>query len=386
MGQLKQNDVLSQLVEHYAGIVFEAAFRDEGPSRVELKVCHSMALEAAGQAIPLHRIVARCNAESNRIWAGLLAPGKERGDPAVPPREPGAADGDLIRAASEAALSAILAGHGQAAWAAAAEDVRQRDRFLHELFADRVGLPDLLARGGQLGLQLGGCNLVIALAADGPSDAADHVVLRLEHALRTRFTADGCLAGRYADGVLALMTVESPESAPSTGAVRDAVAETMRQRPWPHAPWRIGIGRPRPGVHGIRLSCEEALEALDVARRTGIDSLGPRDSGLLIHRVLHRDRMAMAELIRTVLVPLTEAHHGPGPMLDTLEAYFTAGGMITRAARALHLSVRAVTYRLVKIKNLTQHDINVPEQRFALEAALRGARILDWPRRPLPEL
>ena len=228
--------------------------------------------------------------------------------------------------------------------------------------------------------------MVIALAEDGNSDTAHRVVVHLEQALRMRFTTGGCLAGRYADGMVALVPVASAESAPGATAVRAAVAEAMRQHPSPHSSWRIGIGRPRPGVQGIRVSYEEAREALDVARRTGIDSLGPRDSGLLVHRVLNRDRAAMADLIRSVLFPLIEAHHGPGPMLDTLEAYFDAGCMTTRAAQALHLSVRAVTYRLVRIKNLTNHDINVPDQRFALETALRGARILDWPRQSLPEL
>ena len=40
---------------------------------------------------------------------------------------------------------------------------------------------------------------------------------------------------------------------------------------------------------------------------------------------------------------------GAEPLLRTLEAYFAAGGNASLTARSLHLSVRALTYRLEKI-------------------------------------
>jgi DNA-binding PucR family transcriptional regulator len=46
--------------------------------------------------------------------------------------------------------------------------------------------------------------------------------------------------------------------------------------------------------------------------------------------------------------------------------------------------VRAVTYRLNRINKLTGKDVNDPTERFTLEAAVLGARLLDWPKRPLP--
>jgi sugar diacid utilization regulator len=50
----------------------------------------------------------------------------------------------------------------------------------------------------------------------------------------------------------------------------------------------------------------------------------------------------------------------------------------------LHLSVRAVTYRLDRVRSLTGRDPGDPEDRFVLEVALRGALVLDWPGVPLP--
>jgi DNA-binding PucR family transcriptional regulator len=52
-------------------------------------------------------------------------------------------------------------------------------------------------------------------------------------------------------------------------------------------------------------------------------------------------------------------------------------------ARRLHLSVRAVTYRLARVRELTARDPVDPEQGLALRVAVIGARMLDWPALPL---
>ena len=49
----------------------------------------------------------------------------------------------------------------------------------------------------------------------------------------------------------------------------------------------------------------------------------------------------------------------------------------------MHLSVRAVTYRLERIRELTGRDPAEPEDRYVLETALRGALVLSWPQHPL---
>jgi DNA-binding PucR family transcriptional regulator len=51
----------------------------------------------------------------------------------------------------------------------------------------------------------------------------------------------------------------------------------------------------------------------------------------------------------------------------------------------MHLSVRAVTYRLDRVKQLTGYDPAHPEQRFVLQSAVLGARLLGWPGRSLPQ-
>ncbi len=105
---------------------------------------------------------------------------------------------------------------------------------------------------------------------------------------------------------------------------------------------------------------------------------------LLVYRVLGRDQAAMVDLVRDVLGPLEQVRSGAEVLLDTLQAYFDAGDVATEAARRLHVSVRTVTYRLARVAQLTGSTVAQPDERFALQAALLGARLLEWPTEPLP--
>ena len=91
------------------------------------------------------------------------------------------------------------------------------------------------------------------------------------------------------------------------------------------------------------------------------------------------------DLVYSVLHPLRQARGGPGPLVETLAAYFDSGCVATAAAARLHLSVRAVTYRLDRVRSLTGFDPLDPAHRYTLQTAVLGAKLLDWPDRRLPD-
>ena len=148
-------------------------------------------------------------------------------------------------------------------------------------------------------------------------------------------------------------------------------------------PWRVTVGRPYPGSYGIPRSYEEAREGLTMAVRLHLDTPVIHAEQLLIYRVLLRDQPAITDLVQAVLGPLVQARGGAEPLLTTLDAYFATGSVTTETARRLHLSVRAVTYRLDRIRTLTGHDPTDPTQRFTIHAAVLGARLLGWPEHDL---
>lgn len=104
---------------------------------------------------------------------------------------------------------------------------------------------------------------------------------------------------------------------------------------------------------------------------------------LLVYPVLTRDREAMADLVRSALGPLRQARGGAEPLLETLTAYFDSGCVSAEAARRLSLSVRALTYRLDRIHQLTGSNPADPLHRYTLHTAVIGARLLDWPTKEL---
>ena len=105
-----------------------------------------------------------------------------------------------------------------------------------------------------------------------------------------------------------------------------------------------------------------------------------RADDLLVFLSLFRNRPLLEDLVRSVLTPLTAVRGGAEEQLATLQAYFDNRGVATSTARALHLSVRGLTYRIQRLRAALHHDLDDPEQRLTIELALVAARLLDWPR------
>jgi DNA-binding PucR family transcriptional regulator len=118
---------------------------------------------------------------------------------------------------------------------------------------------------------------------------------------------------------------------------------------------------------------------MTMAARMNLDVPIIETRDVLTYRVLARDQPALVDLVYSVLNPLREARGGAGPLVDTLAAYFESGCVATATAARLHLSVRAVTYRLDRVKKLTGFDPLDPAHRFTLQIAVLGARLLGWP-------
>ena len=150
------------------------------------------------------------------------------------------------------------------------------------------------------------------------------------------------------------------------------------------SPWRVAVGRAHPGAYGIARSYEEAREGLTMAARMNLDGPIVETRDVLTYRVLARDQPAIVDLVDSVLTPLREARGGAGPLLETMAVYFESGCVATTAAARLHLSVRAVTYRLARVKSLTGFDPLDPGDRFTLQVAVLGAKLLGWPDHQTP--
>ncbi|TXK39034.1 CdaR family transcriptional regulator [Nonomuraea sp. C10] len=261
------------------------------------------------------------------------------------------------------AVAALMEGYEKAQLAALREAERERRAFVDDLLHGRA--ERLAERAEHFGLRLAE-SYVVTVARGLAGTGADGI----ERDLTERFGSHNILVA-VRDGLLVCVV---PATLPA--AVGEFTHHVRSRFP---AGWRVGVGRPQRGPGGIVASYREAAGALDLADRLGLKHDVVKAADLLVFPVLLRDRSAMEDLVTSVLSPLLHARGGHEPLLETLEAIFAAHGNQTAAARRLGVSARAVTYRLQRINRLTGFSPDDPTQRFTLETAVLGARLLDWP-------
>jgi sugar diacid utilization regulator len=275
---------------------------------------------------------------------------------------------------TEEAVAALADGYAASRAQADRRAESLRREFIDDLLsggADEVGLAE---RAASLGLRLLGERVVVVVrAADRAMTEYGPVMRSVERALAGRFgAAEHLVATRT--GLLVCVV-----PAGTAGAVqRREIAQYLRDLAHaaePQRVWRVAISRPRPGPGGIRVSWQEARDALELATvlLPGAEVVDAAEVGG--YQLLLRDRDAVVALAQEVFAPLSRVRGGPEPYVEVLLALFAAGGNTTAAARSLHLSVRATLYRLERVQRLTGYRLDNPAHRFTLQVIALAARL-----------
>ncbi|GIH27969.1 hypothetical protein Aph01nite_62790 [Acrocarpospora phusangensis] len=312
------------------------------PDRARLDECRAAGAEAAEQGVPLRTLVDAALREAEDLAAPAVLPALRR------------------------VVSALIEGYEAAQRLALRSEETARREFVDDLLQGRA--ERLAERAEHFGLRLAESYVVaVARPVAGSPDA---VAGTIERELIARFGSHNILVA-VRDGLLVCVV-------PGTlVAAAGEFTHHVRSRLDPG--WRIGVGRAHRGPGGVVTSYREASNAIDLGDRLGLRAPVLKAADLLVFPVLLRDRAAIEDLVASVLSPLLDARGGPEPLLDTLEQVFAAQGNQSAAARRLGISTRAVTYRLERVRRLTGFSPEDPTQRFTLETAVLGARLLDWP-------
>ncbi|ODU04378.1 MAG: PucR family transcriptional regulator [Pseudonocardia sp. SCN 72-86] len=372
-----------ELLGQYLSVLVEAATTGRRPDKAELDAVGLNGRRAAELGVSAGNAVQLYLSAAWRLWREL-------------PTVIKFADGATTATAAEAVMRAVdraVASLAEGYTAARRDMMRSEETLRRELIEDLLrgdaDIGALVERAEPFGLDMAQPHQVALAAPTGRLVDAEAALSSLERAV-VQGIGDRDVLVATKDGsivVVAPAGSAAPTSAASSaGQLRglgDLMHADLRRAPR-GGPWRITVGRPYPGSYGIARSYEEAREALGMAARLHLDMPVVRAEDLLIYRVLLRDQPAITDLVHVVASPLAKARGGAGPLLATLDAYFATGCVVTETARRLHLSVRAVTYRLERIAELTGYDPTDPAQRFTVHAAVLGARLLGWPQRDLP--
>lgn len=142
----------------------------------------------------------------------------------------------------------------------------------------------------------------------------------------------------------------------------------------------VGMGRPKPGIAGVRAGYREAEQALTM----GVRLFGPGrvigfgDLGL--YRLLYalQGHAELREFYDDQVRPLLEYDRRTGAgLMQTLEAFFRCHGSPTEMAQLLHLHRNTVLYRLRRIEEIGRLRLDNPETRLNLHLCLRVREVLQ---------
>ncbi|MEV6780980.1 helix-turn-helix domain-containing protein [Streptomyces sp. NPDC051098] len=349
---MAEREAVNDYLEGYAQILAGAGATGRKLTRDELDALRAQGERAAEAGLGL-RLMVRAH-----LSAAQVAHAEARG----------ATAGRLLGAV-EQAVDAFAEGHERAQRLAIRRQEATRREFIDDLLHGRSDPGRLAERAARFGLLLSHAHAVAVAEGPEPYDDGYSVTRGIE----------STLAVRFGDRRILLTTKNGRLICIAPGDQDDVLSFFAKQAYAATDGGRVAIGRAHAGVGGVVHSYEEALNALDLATRMHLDDPVLYAADLLVYPVLTRDRQAMADLVSTVLGPLQDARGGARPLIDTLAAYFDTGCVAAEAARRLSLSVRAMTYRLERIRRLTGVDPGNPVDRYTLQTAVIGARLLDWP-------
>ena len=372
------------LLSDFLPVLIKAVGTGTRLRRSELAGYRDAGRQAAGRGVALRTLVDLYLSAAWRLWRHLPQVINAAEDPAAV-----VLAGEVMLRGADDAVAVLTEGYQLARRDLVRAQAAARREFVDDLLLGGAqALAGLVDRAALFGLSLAAPHAVVVVQAEKPFTDSSPLTGILERSIQGAqadadalvTTKDGALVAIFAapDRTAIDEVVNGLTSALPTVTASDGV---KLRRTAAVGAWQIGVGQAHQGPSGVRFSFEQAQEALQLGRRLGGSERVHRSADLLVQRVLVRDEAAMRELVAAALGPLLSARGGPEPLLATLEAYFAAGGNASSSARSMHLSVRALTYRLEKIADLTGRDPSDPVQRFELQTAVVGARLLGWPKR-----
>jgi sugar diacid utilization regulator len=252
----------------------------------------------------------------------------------------------------------------------AKSDTRLRTNLVLDLVAGADQGPDgvmLLNRAQALEYDLGRPHRVVLVEAHSDDDEIDlflHAVVRAARAVR----AGSLLAPRLHDVIL----LADAEVSWDLFRAR-TVTELHGGR------CRVGVGG-RHQSDGLPLSCWEAELALRMQKAAGGPDRVTLFDNLGIYKILATtgDTSAMERFVTEWLGSLIDydAEHGT-PLVLTLSEYLDCGGNYDASARALSVHRSTLKYRLRRIREVSGHDLGVPDVQFNLQVATHAWRTLE---------
>jgi sugar diacid utilization regulator/ligand-binding sensor protein/putative methionine-R-sulfoxide reductase with GAF domain len=177
---------------------------------------------------------------------------------------------------------------------------------------------------------------------------------------------------------MVVVAPEQPDSGGEHQPLEQVVRATLRRR-LPRRRFVIGVGTACSAPAHYRRSFVAARRGVDLLRLLGRDDdvFSFRDTSVESMLLQTTEPEVILEFIQRYVQPLDEYDRAHAASLrQTLEVYFESRANLEAAARALHVHVSTLRYRLKRISALLASDLKDPGAGLDIQVALRAARVL----------
>jgi purine catabolism regulator len=185
--------------------------------------------------------------------------------------------------------------------------------------------------------------------------------------------------GLYADRAVMFFPLDEPQQTQRLKQIVSVLHEAL-SKVVPDGEVRAGVGRPMMGLAALRESFREAERALALPEKLCDEKTVAFFGDLSLYELLVgvNDMRLLARFSEHWLASLMrydEQHHTD--LLPTLSAYFDNNGNMARTAHVLNIHRNTLVYRLGRITEIIQLDMDDSNVRLNLHLALKIHRLLS---------
>lgn len=283
-------------------------------------------------------------------------------------------------------IDSLVAEHGAAACAlemAKAKAISDTEKRLRGTFLDRLLIGDVsqqeaLRQGERFEHNMLETHVAVVLAWQGDKTPS---LRRLETIINNVVSVQHAAAlvwqRERENEVLVFHATDDKD--PVSVSMRLAKLFTSEiQRQYPGAKVALGVGQAAHDISAWRSSYRDAVQALDLAMRLQTDTpLYIGDLGVYQLILGLSDREKLLSFCERTLGPLLDYDmRQHADLIKTLEAFFACHGNLSQTADMLIVHRNTLLYRMNRINEIAQIDLDRPEIRLALHLALTVRRLL----------
>lgn len=283
-------------------------------------------------------------------------------------------------------IDSLVAEHGAAACAlemAKAKAISDTEKRLRGTFLDRLLIGDVsqqeaLRQGERFEHNMLETHVAVVLAWQGDKTPS---LRRLETIINNVVSVQHAAAlvwQRERENEVLVFHATDDKDPVSTSMRLAKLFTSEIQRQYPGAKVALGVGQAAHDISAWRSSYRDAVQALDLAMRLQTDTpLYIGDLGVYQLILGLSDREKLLSFCERTLGPLLDYDmRQHADLIKTLEAFFACHGNLSQTADMLIVHRNTLLYRMNRINEIAQIDLDRPEIRLALHLALTVRRLL----------